>query len=151
MSTMPSLSTADTELPAARASDAGHRIGGPTRIDVREELPGPVVGADLAVARLLGGETVSGRAATADHLFGYGTTAPVMEDRTYRPLGVGHVFAPENRDVVKTPAPGARGGITERLPEAADRGLWAAPDARTPGRPRATYLEPEGDLEGDDK
>ncbi|MYS54412.1 cobaltochelatase subunit CobN, partial [Streptomyces sp. SID6013] len=56
MSTVLLLSTADTDLLAARASDAAYRIGNPTRVDVREELPGLVEGADLAVVRLLGGK-----------------------------------------------------------------------------------------------
>lgn len=56
MSTVLLLSTADTDLLAARASDAAYRIGNPTRVDVGEELPGLVDGADLAVVRLLGGK-----------------------------------------------------------------------------------------------
>ncbi|GAA3307024.1 hypothetical protein GCM10020295_64800 [Streptomyces cinereospinus] len=57
MSTVLLLSTADTDLLAARAaSGASYRIGNPTRIDVREELPGLVEGADLVVVRLLGGK-----------------------------------------------------------------------------------------------
>ena len=44
--------------------------------------------------------------------------------------------------------PWALRGITERLLEAADRGLWAAPDPATLDRLRAAYLELEGDLEG---
>lgn len=39
LSTVLLLSTADTDLLAARASGAPFRIGNPTRIDVREELP----------------------------------------------------------------------------------------------------------------
>jgi cobaltochelatase CobN len=38
--------------------------------------------------------------------------------------------------------------VAERLLEAADRGLWAAPDPETLQRLQATYLELEGDLEG---
>lgn len=38
-STVLLLSTADTDLLAARASGAPYRIGNPTRIDPREELP----------------------------------------------------------------------------------------------------------------
>ncbi|MEV6938869.1 cobaltochelatase subunit CobN, partial [Streptomyces sp. NPDC051132] len=56
MSTVLLLSTADTDLLAARASGAGYRIGNPTRVDVAEELPGLIAGADLAVVRLLGGK-----------------------------------------------------------------------------------------------
>ncbi|MEU1162601.1 cobaltochelatase subunit CobN [Streptomyces sp. NPDC005921] len=57
MSTVLLLSTADTDLLAARAaSGADYRIGNPTRVDVAEELPALVEGADIAVVRLLGGK-----------------------------------------------------------------------------------------------
>ncbi|PZG08910.1 hypothetical protein C1I95_29545, partial [Micromonospora craterilacus] len=48
------LSTADTDLLAARASDADYRLANPARIGPAE-LPGLLYGADLAVVRLLGG------------------------------------------------------------------------------------------------
>ncbi|MEU2775011.1 cobaltochelatase subunit CobN, partial [Streptomyces sp. NPDC007162] len=57
MSTVLLLSTADTDLLAARAaSGADYRIGNPTRVDVAEELPALIEGADIAVVRLLGGK-----------------------------------------------------------------------------------------------
>ncbi|GAA4939854.1 cobyric acid synthase [Streptomyces heliomycini] len=56
MSTVLLLSTADTDLLAARASGAPYRIGNPTRVDVADELPALLDGADLAVVRLLGGK-----------------------------------------------------------------------------------------------
>lgn len=56
MSTVLLLSTADTDLLAARASGAGYRIGNPNRVDVAAELPALVAGADIAVVRLLGGK-----------------------------------------------------------------------------------------------
>lgn len=57
MSTVLLLSTADTDLLAARAATgASYRIGNPTRVDVAEELPALVEGADIAVVRLLGGK-----------------------------------------------------------------------------------------------
>jgi cobaltochelatase CobN len=56
MSTVLLLSTADTDLLAARASGAPYRIGNPTRVDVAEELPGLIEGAHIAVVRLLGGK-----------------------------------------------------------------------------------------------
>jgi cobaltochelatase CobN len=46
--------------------------------------------------------------------------------------------------------PWALRGIAERLLEAADRGLWENPAAATLDALRATYLELEGSLEGDD-
>ncbi|MGW4006535.1 cobaltochelatase subunit CobN, partial [Streptomyces nigra] len=56
MSTVLLLSTADTDLLAARAGDAAYRIGNPTRLDVEGELPALIEGADIAVVRLLGGK-----------------------------------------------------------------------------------------------
>ncbi|CAM5709808.1 hypothetical protein SFUMM280S_07372 [Streptomyces fumanus] len=57
MSTVLLLSTADTDLLAARAATGvSYRIGNPTRVDVAEELPGLIEGADIAVVRLLGGK-----------------------------------------------------------------------------------------------
>ncbi|WP_406723042.1 cobaltochelatase subunit CobN [Streptomyces althioticus] len=88
-------------------------------------------------------------AATVDYLFGYDATAGVVDDWMYEKLGAEYVFSPENRDFMKKSNPWALRGITERLLEAADRGLWAEPDADTLERLRATYLELEGDLEGD--
>ncbi|MDQ0931911.1 cobaltochelatase subunit CobN [Streptomyces turgidiscabies] len=90
-------------------------------------------------------------AATVDYLFGYDATAGVVDDWMYEKLSAEYVFAPENQDFMRKSNPWALRGITERLLEAADRGLWAEPDADTIERLRATYLELEGDLEGDDK
>ncbi|WP_028810155.1 cobaltochelatase subunit CobN [Streptomyces sp. 351MFTsu5.1] len=90
-------------------------------------------------------------AATVDYLFGYDATAGVVDDWMYEKLSAEYVFDAENRDFMKKSNPWALRGITERLLEAADRGLWAEPDAETLERLRATYLELEGDLEGDDQ
>jgi cobaltochelatase CobN len=46
--------------------------------------------------------------------------------------------------------PWALRGIAERLLEAAGRQLWQRPEQATLERLRETYLELEGDLEGDD-
>ncbi|WP_274556830.1 cobaltochelatase subunit CobN [Streptomyces spiramyceticus] len=88
-------------------------------------------------------------AATVDYLFGYDATAGVVDDWMYEKLSSEYVFDPENQDFMKKSNPWALRGITERLLEAAERGLWAEPDAETLERLRATYLELEGDLEGD--
>ncbi|GAA1368316.1 cobaltochelatase subunit CobN [Streptomyces beijiangensis] len=88
-------------------------------------------------------------AATVDYLFGYDATAGVVDDWMYEKLSAEYVFDPENREFMKTSNPWALRGISERLLEAAERGLWAEPDAGTLERLRATYLELEGDLEGD--
>jgi cobaltochelatase CobN len=46
--------------------------------------------------------------------------------------------------------PWALHSITERLLEAADRHLWAAPQPETLAALQQIYLDTEGDLEGDD-
>ncbi|MER7727094.1 cobaltochelatase subunit CobN [Streptomyces sp. NPDC096323] len=88
-------------------------------------------------------------AATVDYLFGYDATAGVVDDWMYEKLSAEYVFDETNRDFMKKSNPWALRGISERLLEAAERGLWAEPDAETLERLRATYLELEGELEGD--
>jgi cobaltochelatase CobN len=89
-------------------------------------------------------------AATVDYLFGYDATAGVVDDWMYEKLASEYVFAPENREFMEKSNPWALRGITERLLEAAERGLWAEPDQETLDRLRQTYLELEGDLEGNE-
>ncbi|WP_232248775.1 cobaltochelatase subunit CobN [Streptacidiphilus rugosus] len=88
-------------------------------------------------------------AATVDYLFGYDATAGVVDDWMYEKLAAEYVFDPTNQEFMRTSNPWALRGITERLLEAADRKLWAEPDQQTLDQLRATYLELEGDLEGD--
>ncbi|WP_046471811.1 cobaltochelatase subunit CobN [Allosalinactinospora lopnorensis] len=54
MATILLLSTADTELLAARAADAGYRTANPARTSA-EDVPALLEGVDVAVVRLLGG------------------------------------------------------------------------------------------------
>ena len=86
-------------------------------------------------------------AATVDYLFGYDATAGVVDDWMYANLAEAYVFDPDVRAFMEKSNPWALRGISERLLEAAERGLWAEPDADVLDRLRATYLELEGDLE----
>ncbi|WP_419993880.1 cobaltochelatase subunit CobN [Streptomyces boninensis] len=86
-------------------------------------------------------------AATVDYLFGYDATAGVVDDWMYEKLAAEYVFDETNQDFMKKSNPWALRGMTERLLEAADRGLWAEPEDATLRRLRETYLELEGDLE----
>ena len=88
-------------------------------------------------------------AATVDYLFGYDATAGVVDDWMYESLAASYVFDPETRAFLARSNPWALRGIAERLLEAVDRGLWAEPDQQTLTHLRETYLELEGDLEGD--
>ncbi|MDR0341770.1 MAG: cobaltochelatase subunit CobN, partial [Nocardiopsaceae bacterium] len=89
-------------------------------------------------------------AATVDYLFGYDATAGVVDDWMYERLAQEYVFGEQVSGFLRESNPWALRGITERLLEAAARGLWAEPDPATLDRLRAEYLETEGDLEGDD-
>ncbi len=86
-------------------------------------------------------------AATVDYLFGYDATAGVVDDWMYEALATAYVFDGQTSDFMRTSNPWALRGITERLLEAADRGLWAEPRPETLDGLRQTYLELEGDLE----
>ncbi len=88
-------------------------------------------------------------AATVDYLFGFDATAGVVDDWMYESLAAEYVFDPAVAEFMRASNPWALRGISERLLEAADRGLWAAPDPATLERLRSTYLELEGDLEGE--
>ncbi|MDT5102037.1 MAG: cobaltochelatase CobN [Mycobacterium sp.] len=87
-------------------------------------------------------------AATVDYLFGYDATAGVMADWMYERLTQAYVLDEENRKFMAESNPWALHGMAERLLEAADRGMWAQPDADTIDALRAALLEAEGDLEG---
>jgi cobaltochelatase CobN len=87
-------------------------------------------------------------AATVDYLFGYDATAGVMADWMYERLTQAYVLDDENRKFMAESNPWALHGMAERLLEAADRGMWAQPEAETIDALRAALLEAEGDLEG---
>ncbi|GAC1607832.1 MAG: cobaltochelatase subunit CobN [Mycobacteriales bacterium] len=87
-------------------------------------------------------------AATVDYLFGYDATAGVVDDWMYDKLASSYVFDETNRAFMKKSNPWALRGISERLLEAADRGLWADPSEATLAGLKSTFLELEGDLEG---
>ena len=86
-------------------------------------------------------------AATVDYLFGYDATAGVVDDWMYEKLAQSYVFDETNRAFMQKSNPWALRGISERLLEAADRGLWEEPSAETLDGLQRTYLELEGDLE----
>ena len=87
-------------------------------------------------------------AATVDYLFGYDATAGVMADWMYERLTEAYVLDEENRKFMAESNPWALHGMAERLLEAADRGMWAQPEADTLNGLRRVLLETEGDLEG---
>lgn len=86
-------------------------------------------------------------AATVDYLFGFDATAGVVHDWMYDKLAQEYVLDETNQEFLRTSNPWALRGIVERLREAADRGLWAEPDADTLAAMQQVYLDVEGDLE----
>jgi cobaltochelatase CobN len=86
-------------------------------------------------------------AATVDYLFGWDATTGVVTDWMYEQLSASYVLDPDTRKFLETSNPWALRGITERLLEAADRGLWEAPEAATVEQLRQVYLQVEGQLE----
>jgi cobaltochelatase CobN len=87
-------------------------------------------------------------AATVDYLFGFDATAGVVDDWMYESLAKEYVFDANVAQFMRRSNPWALRGITERLLEAAERGLWAEPEDATLQQLRDTFLDLEGDLEG---
>ena len=86
-------------------------------------------------------------AATVDYLFGYDATTGVVQDWMYDTLAKTYVLDEDNQEFMRRANPWALRGIIERLNEAADRELWAEPDADVLAEMRQVYLDIEGDLE----
>jgi cobaltochelatase CobN len=86
-------------------------------------------------------------AATVDYLFGYDATTGVVADWMYEKLAEAYVFDPETTKFLTESNPWARHSITERLLEAADRGMWQHPEPDTLAGLRQAYLDTEADLE----
>jgi cobaltochelatase CobN len=85
--------------------------------------------------------------ATVDYLFGYDVTTGVVEDWMYETVSGRYVLDDAVCDFLRRSNPWALRAIAERLLEAADRGLWAAPEPGTLEGLREAYLEVEGELE----
>jgi len=85
--------------------------------------------------------------ATVDYLFGYDATTGVVEDWMYESVTRRYVGEPDVRDFLRRSNPWALRAIAERLLEAADRGLWSAPEPESLELLRDAYLEVEGELE----
>jgi cobaltochelatase CobN len=85
--------------------------------------------------------------ATVDYLFGYDATAGIVEDWMYRDVTRKYVLDEEVRNFMQESNPWALRAISERLLEAAQRGLWSEPDPEYLAALKAAYLENEGILE----
>jgi len=87
-------------------------------------------------------------AATVDYLFGYDATAQVVEDWMYEQTAQTYALDPALQAFFQQSNPWALQSIAERLLEAAQRGMWAAPDPETLAGLRAVYLQIDEMLEG---
>jgi cobaltochelatase CobN len=86
--------------------------------------------------------------ATVDYLFGYDATTGVAEDWMYEQVASRYVLDEDVAAFMAQSNPWAGRAIAERLLEAADRGMWSAPDAATLDGIRDRFLSLEDDLEG---
>ncbi|MFD0686164.1 cobaltochelatase subunit CobN [Actinomadura fibrosa] len=103
----------------------------------------------LAAMRRHGYKGAFELAATVDYLFGYDATAGVVADWMYEKLAQTYALDAENQEFFNRSNPWALHGITERLLEAADRGMWEHPEQETLDALKRLYLKIEGDLEDD--
>jgi cobaltochelatase CobN len=85
--------------------------------------------------------------ATVDYLFGYDATARVVEDWMYESVAERYLLDEDVAEFMSRSNPWAARAIAERLLEAADRGMWAAPDDDTLAHIRERFLALEGELE----
>jgi len=87
-------------------------------------------------------------AATVDYLFGYDATAQVVDDWMYEQTARTYALDPIMQAFFQQSNPWALQSISERLLEAAQRGLWAEPDPDTLAQLKAIYLQVDEALEG---
>lgn len=85
--------------------------------------------------------------ATVDYLFGYDATTGLMDDWMYSTLTQEYVRDETMREFFEQSNPWALRDISERLLEAADRGMWSEPSAEDLDTLRQTFLDMEGNLE----
>jgi cobaltochelatase CobN len=101
----------------------------------------------IAGARRHGYKGALEMAATVDYLFGYDATAGVVDDWMYERVAHAYLLDADNRAFLETSNPWSAREMTERLLEAAARGMWAQPDAATLDALRTELLAIEGALE----
>ncbi|MEM6527911.1 MAG: cobaltochelatase subunit CobN, partial [Chloroflexota bacterium] len=87
-------------------------------------------------------------AATVDYLFGYDATASVVSDFMYEDVAQQYALDADMQQFFQQSNPWALRAISERLLEAAQRGMWENPDPETLEALKQTYLRSETLLEG---
>ncbi len=86
-------------------------------------------------------------AATVDYLYGYGATTNLIKGIHYQEVARVLLLDPEQKRFFQRYNPAALEEATERLLEAAERGLWESPDQDTVAALEANLLELQGQLE----
>ncbi|GAC1536096.1 MAG: cobaltochelatase subunit CobN [Myxococcales bacterium] len=86
-------------------------------------------------------------AATVDYLFGYDATTDTASDWMYEQVAEKYLLDPDIAAFMEKANPWAARGIAERLLEAAERGMWAAPSEETMAGIKSRYLALEDQLE----
>jgi cobaltochelatase CobN len=85
--------------------------------------------------------------ATVDYLFGFDATAEIMEDWMYEEVARRYALDPVMREFFQESNPWALNSLVERLLEAANRGMWVAPEPLLLDALQQTYLQTETLLE----
>ena len=86
--------------------------------------------------------------ATVEYLFGYDATAQVVDDWMYEQTAQTYALDADMQKFFQQSSPWALQSITERLLEAAQRGMWAQPDAETLAQLQQIYRDVDETLEG---
>jgi len=86
-------------------------------------------------------------AATVDYLFGYDATTNFAEDHHYEEIAQALLLSPVQKEFFLRHNPVALQEATERLFEAAERGLWEHPSEATLSALEENLLELQGQLE----
>lgn len=87
-------------------------------------------------------------AATVDYLFGYDATANVMKDFMYEGVAQKYALDKSTQEFYEECNPWALKGVSERLLEAAQRGMWEEPNPETLEALKQTLLQTDSMLEG---
>jgi cobaltochelatase CobN len=86
-------------------------------------------------------------AATVDYFFGYDATTHLAEDHHYEEIARALLLSPEQKKFFQRHNPVALQEATERMLEAAERGLWQHPSEETRSALEENLLELQGQLE----
>lgn len=87
-------------------------------------------------------------AATVDYLFGFDATAGVVSDFMYEQIAQSYALDESTQAFYEECNPWALRGVSERLLEAAQRGMWEEPKPETLEALRQTLLKSDDMLEG---